>query len=166
MKLLLVFALLALICMARSAPTSPTATTTTTGRQLVFQHYDDDDEHVPQEEVKLDDDDEHEAEDDETTTTTTRRSVFNFPTRNRNMIPSRRPIQTQSSTTPRSTKTTTVDDNQEGQTDDYNGDFKYIQNFRKYFQQLLEDIKKLVRNLTGYDLGIVSQRQQYPLYNE
>ena len=40
-------------------------------------------------------DNEQETEDDQTTTTTTTtgRSVFNFPTRNRNMIPSRRPIQ-------------------------------------------------------------------------
>lgn len=65
---------------------------------MIFQQYDEEDEDIPHEEVKLVDDDDQEAEDDEsttttTTTTTTRRSVFNFPTRNRNMIPSRRPIQ-------------------------------------------------------------------------
>lgn len=59
-----------------------------------------------------------------------------------------------------------ADDSQEDHTDNYNGDFKYVYNFPKYVQQLLEDIKKLIRKLTGYDLGTVHQQQRYPSYDE
>jgi hypothetical protein len=50
-----------------------------------------------------------------------------------------------------------ADDEEEDSTNEYNGDFKYIRDFRKYFQQLMEDIKKLVRNLTGYNFKNASQ---------
>jgi hypothetical protein len=51
-----------------------------------------------------------------------------------------------------------VDDEEEDSTNEYDGDFKYFHDFRKYFQQLMEDIKKLVRNFTGYNLQNGSQR--------
>ncbi len=53
---------------------------------------------------------------------------------------------------------TIVDDEEEDSTNEYDGDFKYFHDFRKYFQQLMEDIKKLVRNFTGYNLQNGSQR--------
>ena len=80
----------------------------TTPRQLEFQDYHGPDEETghedgePQtnadvEEVIVDaDEDEDAEEEEETTTTTTTRSTrpaFVFPTRNRNIIPSRRPSQ-------------------------------------------------------------------------
>ncbi len=51
-----------------------------------------------------------------------------------------------------------ADDEEEDSTNEYDGDFKYIRDFRKYFNQLMEDIKKLVRNLTGYNFKNASQR--------
>jgi hypothetical protein len=56
-----------------------------------------------EDEVPVDVEDNDDDEDDEdtttTTTTTTRRSTYVFPTRNRNLIPSRRPIQVNSKET-------------------------------------------------------------------
>ncbi len=65
---------------------------------LIYQHYDDDNHEITHDEVKPHEDDVEVDDDDDdetttTTTTTTRRSTFAFPTRNRNLIPSRRPIQ-------------------------------------------------------------------------
>ena len=47
------------------------------------------------------------------------------------------------------------------ETPNYDGDFRYVQDFRKYVQQLLEDIRKLVSNLTGYDFTKNNQRMNY-----
>ncbi len=125
---------------------------------------------------------EEEDDDTTTTTTTTRRSSYAIPTRNRNLIPSRRPIfvnilnkiylmnlyliQNQRTSSVRTITTTTTtaaaaDDEEHGENgNEYDGDFKYIRDFRKYIQKLMEDIKKLVQNLTGYNFNN-TPRQQY-----
>ena len=93
MKLLLVLAFVALMCMARSAPT------TTTARVLIFPNYNDgEDVETIFGANDIDTDiaaaeDEDDSEETTTTTTSTRRSTYVFPTRNRNLIPSRRPVQ-------------------------------------------------------------------------
>ena len=92
MKLLLVFAFVALMCMARSAPT------TTTARILVFQDYNDREETEPiadahDVETDVADEEDEDESAETTTTTTTRRPAQKFPTRNPNLIPSRRTTQ-------------------------------------------------------------------------
>ncbi|CAF1149114.1 unnamed protein product [Adineta steineri] len=169
MKLLLVFAFLALICLARSAPSAISKP-----RQLILPHYDEDEEikiHVDEDHTHgIDTEDADEDDEEEpsttttTTTTTTRRAPYAFPTRDRNLIPSRRPIRTQRPTTRQTTTTVAIDYEQND--NEYDGDYKYIRDFRKYIQQLVDDIKKVIRNLTGMDLSDTPRRQQYPEHED
>ena len=110
MKLLLVFALLAFVCMARSAPAVNSGKRIflslicknfflqpSPPRQLILPSYDaeqdapHEESNVTQEGQEDDEDSYEEKTTTTTTTTTTRRTPPVFPTRNRHLIPSRRP---------------------------------------------------------------------------
>ncbi len=107
MKHLIVFALFALICMARSAPAVNSMKVfhcfncfnlqpATTPRELILPDYHEPDDDIADDEIHIDtgageEDEEEEDTTTTTTTTTTRRSPYVIPTRNRNIIPSRRP---------------------------------------------------------------------------
>lgn len=47
----------------------------------------------------------------------------------------------------------------------YDGDFRYVKDFHKLTQKLLEEIKKIIRNLTGYDFSKTLQRFNNNGYN-
>lgn len=99
-------------------------------------------------EVEIENEEEEEEEDTTTTTTTTTRSTrppFAFPTRNRDLIPSRRPNQRKTTTT----TTIATDFEQEKPNDEYDGDFRYIRDFRVYIQKIMEDIKKFIGTITN-----------------
>lgn len=58
------------------------------------------------------------------------------------------------STTTTTTTTAAFDDEDADESEqDFEGDFKYIKNFRQYMQKLMEDIKKFIRNITGADFS-------------
>jgi hypothetical protein len=87
-----------------------------------------------------------------TTTTTTRRSTYVFPTRNRYTSSSRRPWSVNPTKRTASIKTTTTNYDEILDDDEYDGEFKYFKNIRKFFKEAWEDIKKFLKNLTGHDL--------------
>lgn len=110
MKLLLFFAFLALVCMARSAPVNSASMPLScipffvlsqppTTPRLLLPDYQDADQDVPVDDTNNNDDEDQDTDEDPeedtttttTTTTTTRRSPH-IPTRNRHVIPTRRPF--------------------------------------------------------------------------
>ncbi|CAF2747795.1 unnamed protein product [Rotaria sp. Silwood2] len=122
MKLLLIFAFLALIYIAQSAPTS-----SSTDRSLVLQDYYSDDESDSLEEKII----------DETTTQSSTR-----PPRSSISAISWLDLRTSTVTTPRN----------DDEYDDQNEFDGYLRNIRQFFKKVLEDLRKLLKNITGYDI--------------
>ncbi|CAF0721674.1 unnamed protein product [Rotaria sp. Silwood1] len=170
MKLLLLFAFLALVCVARTAPTP-----SSTSRVLILPDYHDDDDadHEDKPHIDVDDNISSDEDEDEPTTTTrttktTIRSIPVFPSRGTDLIPSRRPIPTQRTSSIRTITTTTAfgDDDFSETADEYNGDYKYIEDIRRYLQQLIEEFRKMIRKITGSSFNDVTQRDQINQYDD
>ncbi|CAF3492736.1 unnamed protein product [Rotaria socialis] len=173
MKLVLVVAFLALICMARTVPMRSSST-----RTLIMSDYDDEEhDHRIQDNVGNDDDDEEEEEEEEeeaiittTATTTTNRFTFAFPTRNRDLIPTRSRIPTETTTAMRTASSTKYDFDEANVDDDnafgeYDGDFKYLKKIRRAMQRFFEELKKLMQKITGSEYVTAAQQRQSNQYD-
>ncbi|CAF0994501.1 unnamed protein product [Rotaria magnacalcarata] len=164
MKLVLVVAFLALICMARTVPMRSSST-----RTLIIPDYHND-EHGQriQDAFGNDDDDDYEEEEEAAITTTTR-STSAFPTRNRDLIPTRRSVPTETTTSIRTTSTTKYDFDAASVDDDntfgeYDGDFKYLKKIRRAMQRFFEELKKLMQKITGSEYFTAAQQRQSNQY--
>ena len=73
---------------------------------------------------------------------------------------------TVTSSTTRRTAVIIDENDQYESVNEYDGDFKYVRNFRKYFQRLMEDIKKLLQGVTGLDFGAQTYTRQPYLEHE
>ncbi|CAF2308014.1 unnamed protein product [Rotaria sp. Silwood2] len=174
MKLLLVFAFLAFICVVRTAPTP-----SSTSRVLILPDYNDDDTDHEDEyhtiaDVGNNDDGENNSDDDDddehkTTTMrtvmTTSRSNPVFPSRGSGLIPTRRPIQTQRVSSMRTT-TKFINDDYGEVVDEYDGDYKYIQDLRRYLQRFIEEFRKVLRKITGSNDNDKTQQDQIDQYED
>ncbi|CAF0887999.1 unnamed protein product [Rotaria sordida] len=161
MKLILVFAFLALICMARTAPTP-----SSTSRVLILPDYHEENDHEDKTHTNIDNNhDDEEDEDEHPSTTTTIRSTPGFPSRNPDLIPTRRPIRTQRTSSIQTTSAFGVDDDDIETIDEYNGDYRHFQDLRKYLQQIIEEFRKMVRKIMGSDFGDTSQQNSINQYD-
>ncbi|UJR22798.1 hypothetical protein I4U23_025829 [Adineta vaga] len=151
MKLIIIVAIFAVICMIQSAP----STTSSKRPQLILQGYDDE---VPVIDVDSEDnEDEDEIDTTTTTTTTTRRTTFTFPTRR--VITTTRSRKGKSTMTPR---TTTIDIDEiieeHENSNSFDGDFRYFRNIREFVKKIIEDLKKLIKNISIQDIMKVVQQ--------
>ncbi|CAF0777691.1 unnamed protein product [Adineta steineri] len=88
-----------------------------------------------------------------TTTTTTLRWADSFSTRNRKTVPTRQPWLTQRTSSVKPI-TVIIDEN----TNDYEGDYRYFGSFRQLINKIIEDLKKYIKNVTGYDIITAIQK--------
>ncbi|CAM4886480.1 unnamed protein product [Rotaria socialis] len=123
MKLSFIFAGLTLICIVHSAKLL-----SSTRRSLILPDYSDEDGS------------------EENTETKSTKSVSTTPTRNR-FVYSTRPSWMMQRT---SSMTTTT--NSDDEVVDLNDSENYLTNIRKFFKKTLEDLRKLLKNITGYDI--------------
>ncbi|CAF1439803.1 unnamed protein product [Rotaria magnacalcarata] len=123
MKLSFIFAGLTLICIVHSARLSSSSR-----RSLIIPDYSNEDES------------------EENTETKSTRPVSTTPTRNRFVYSTRTSWMMQPIS---SMKTTT---NSDDETVDLNDSESYLTNIRKFLKKTLEDLRKLLKTITGYDV--------------